>query len=251
MQAPRESDTAALLDRLVSDALPEGRGLDAWRCLLRAHAALMRRLDSDLRDATGLGLGDFDVLAQLALAGGELRMTELAARALSSRSGMTRRVDRLVEQGLIRRDGADADGRGVVVALTDAGVARLKEIVPIHLRGVSELFVARLDDRELAALETALTKVTRPLRLRLRASRGLLFLVTLRGGLAWPTEGISEAVLSTGRPEIRMRRRPVSLLMAHPPATSDNAGRLPQSRGQHQLSGVVQEIPASALKRGW
>lgn len=160
MQAPRESDTAALFDRLVRDALPEGRGVEAWRCLLRAHAALMRRLDSDLRDATGLGLGDFDVLAQLAMAGGELRMTELAARALSSRSGMTRRVDRLVEQGLIRRGGADADGRGVVVALTDAGVARLKEIVPIHLRGVSELFVARLDDRELAALETALTKVT-------------------------------------------------------------------------------------------
>ena len=134
------------------------------------------------------------MLAQLALAGGELRMTELAARALSSRSGMTRRVDRLVEEGLVRRDDADADGRGVVVALTDAGVARLKETVPIHLRGVSELFVARLDDRELAVLESALTKVTPDCDVRLRASRGLLFLVTLRGGLAWPTEGISEAV---------------------------------------------------------
>ena len=87
------------------------------------------------------------MLAQLADAGGELRMTELADRAFSSRSGMTRRIDRLVEEGLVRRAGADADARGVVVALTDAGVARLTETAPVHLRGVAETFVAQLDDR--------------------------------------------------------------------------------------------------------
>jgi DNA-binding MarR family transcriptional regulator len=120
----------------------------------------MRRLETDLAETTGLAFADFDVLAQLARAGGELRMTELAARALISRSGMTRRVARLVDEGLVRRANADADGRGVVVALTDAGVARLAETAPVHLRGVSELFVAQLDDQELAVLESALDKVT-------------------------------------------------------------------------------------------
>jgi DNA-binding MarR family transcriptional regulator len=100
------------------------------------------------------------VLAQLARADGELRMTELAARALISRSGMTRRVARLVDEGLVRRDTADADGRGVVVALSDAGAARLTETAPVHVRGVSELFVAQLDDQELAALKSALDKVS-------------------------------------------------------------------------------------------
>lgn len=118
----------------------------------------MRRLEVDLAQATGLALADFDVLAQLARAGGELRMTDLAARALISRSGMTRRVARLVEEGLVRRANVDADARGVVVALTDAGVARLT--APVHLRGVSELFVAQLDDQELAVLKNALDKVT-------------------------------------------------------------------------------------------
>jgi hypothetical protein len=47
----------------------------------------------------------------------------------------------------------------VVVALTDAGIARLRATVPVHLRGVSRLFVERLDDQELAVLETALRKV--------------------------------------------------------------------------------------------
>jgi DNA-binding MarR family transcriptional regulator len=120
----------------------------------------MRRLDTDLITETGLGLADFDVLGQLASAGGELRMTHLAARVFSSRSGLTRRVARLVDDGLVCRARTDADGRGVVVALTDAGVARLRETAPVHLRGVSELFVARLDDRELAVLQRALEKVT-------------------------------------------------------------------------------------------
>ena len=99
------------------------------------------------------------MLAQLAVAGGQLRMMELAARALISRSGMTRRVARLVDDGLLRRADADADRRGVVVALTDAGVARLTETAPVHARGVSNLFVAQLDDQELALLEGALHKV--------------------------------------------------------------------------------------------
>src|SRR5881296_973772 len=160
MQVRSKPDVKAVFDRLTAKELPGRRGLEAWRSLLRAHATLMRQLDTDLEKKTGLALADFDVLAQLALAGGELRMTDLAARALVSRSGMTRRVARLVEEGLVRRANADADGRAVVVALTDAGVARLTATAPVHLRGVSKLFLAQLDEQELAMLKNALVKVT-------------------------------------------------------------------------------------------
>jgi len=159
MQVSPKSEVTTLLDRLVTEALPDRNGLEAWSSLLQAHATLMRRLEVDLAQETGLALADFDVLAQLANAGGELRMTELAARALISRSGMTRRVARLVDEGLVRRANVDGDARAVVVALTDAGVVRLTETAPVHLRGVSELFVAQLDDQELAALKSALDKV--------------------------------------------------------------------------------------------
>jgi DNA-binding MarR family transcriptional regulator len=159
MQGLSKPEVAGLLDRLVADHLPGLRGLKAWQTLLQAYATLMRQLETDLETETGLALADFDVLAQLAVAGGELRMTELAARALISRSGMTRRVARLVDQGLVRRATADADARGVVVALTDAGVARLTETAPVHARGIADLFVSRLDDQELAVLESALRKV--------------------------------------------------------------------------------------------
>ena len=160
MQIHSELDTNALIERLAATELPDRRGLNAWQAFLRAHATLLRRLEVDLEEQTGLALADFDVLAQLALAGCGLRMTDLAARALISRSGMTRRVGRLVEQGLVQRANTDTDARGVVVSLTEAGIARLIETVPVHARGIAELFVANLDDEELAVLERALAKVT-------------------------------------------------------------------------------------------
>src|SRR5438270_1196096 len=140
MQVDTQHDAPDLLESRMANQLPGGRGLEAWHSLLHAHATLMRQLAIDLERETGLALADFDVLAQLSVAGGELRMTELAARALISRSGMTRRVARVVDEGLVRRDNAGTDGRGVVVALTDAGMTRLTETAPAHVRGVTELF---------------------------------------------------------------------------------------------------------------
>ena len=160
MQVHSNPNLRGLLDGLVANEMPERRGLDAWTALLRAHATLLRQLETDLKTETDLALADFDVLAQLALAGGRLRMAELADKALISRSGMTRRVANLVDRGLVARAGAHADARGVVISLTDAGVERLTETAPVHARGVAKLFVAQLDDDELAGLKAALEKVT-------------------------------------------------------------------------------------------
>ena len=160
MQVSSVPNAAARFDRIVAREVPGGRGLKAWDALLRAHATLLRQLETDLESKTGLALADFDVLAQLAIAGGSLRMTELADRALISRSGMTRRVTRLVHERLVRRAQADADARGVVVQLTKSGLNRLTVAAPVHMRGVSDLFLTKLNDKELGVLESALAKVT-------------------------------------------------------------------------------------------
>src|SRR5256885_9755550 len=77
MQVKSKPNVTALFDRLTANELSGRRGLEAWCSLLRAHATLMRQLETDLEKKTGMALADFDVLAQLALAGGELRMTDL------------------------------------------------------------------------------------------------------------------------------------------------------------------------------
>src|SRR5258708_36610363 len=99
MQVPFEANLAERLKRIVADELPNSRGVGAWAALLRAHASLMRQLGTDLEKQTGLGLGDFDVLGQLAQAGGELRMTGPAARVVSSRAGLPGPVAPLVDYG--------------------------------------------------------------------------------------------------------------------------------------------------------
>src|ERR1700682_2041400 len=100
VQLPAQTNVAPLLDRLVAEAIPDQQGLAAWRALIHAHATLMRQLAKDLVDDIGLTLGDFDVLGQLGQAGGDMRISELAAQAYSSRSGMTRRIHRLVHESL-------------------------------------------------------------------------------------------------------------------------------------------------------
>ena len=64
-----------------------GLALEAWAAPPSGTCHSHAPARADLAEATGLALADFDVLAQLAQAGGELRMAELADRALISRSG--------------------------------------------------------------------------------------------------------------------------------------------------------------------
>jgi DNA-binding MarR family transcriptional regulator len=71
-------------------------------------------------------------------------MAELADRALLSRSGMTRLVDRLEKQGLLARDHCVSDARGCFAVLTEAGEAWLAKARPTHLDGVRERFLRHL-----------------------------------------------------------------------------------------------------------
>lgn len=160
MQVDVDSGRAGVLQRALRDAAPDERGRNAWRAFMRAHASLMRELSVDLTEKVGLSLGDFDVLAQLAFGGGELRVTELANRVFSSRSALTRRLDRMVDEGVVSRSKAEADARGVVIGLTETGEARLLAALPPHLEAVSALFSSRLSDEELEVLERALNRVT-------------------------------------------------------------------------------------------
>lgn len=127
--------------------------LGAWRGFLRVHSALIKELDAELEAKHGIPLSSYEVLIALADAPGrKLRMAELADRALLSRSGMTRLVDRLQKQGLIERERCEMDARGSFASLTDKGSRVLSEARPAHLAGVRERFLRHLDADEQAEL---------------------------------------------------------------------------------------------------
>ena len=139
-------------------------GMLAWRTFLTAHATIIRALEAELEAEQGLALSDFDVLAQLNVAGGTLRMRDLADRVLLSRSGLTRRIDRLEQVGYVERAACETDRRGSYARLTDAGRERLLAAMPVHVRGIADHFIAPLDADELASIGATLAKVVPPER---------------------------------------------------------------------------------------
>lgn len=137
-------------------------GMLAWRMFLTAHATVIRQLEAELEERESLALSDFDVLVQLHLAGGTLRMRDLADSVLLSRSGMTRRVDRLESAGFVERAACETDRRGSMAHLTDAGRERLLRALPVHIQGIADHFIAPLASDDLAAIRTTLAKLVPP-----------------------------------------------------------------------------------------
>jgi DNA-binding MarR family transcriptional regulator len=118
-----------------------------WRLLLAVECRVREKLDEDLRTAHDLTLGDYDVLVQLAEAeGGSLRMSDLADRVLLSRSGLTRRLDGLVREGLVARRTCPEDRRGAFADITTAGRRRLEQAAPTHVEGVRRYVIAPAGD---------------------------------------------------------------------------------------------------------
>jgi len=107
----------------------------------------------------GLGEGEFDAMAALRRAGApyELAPGELARHTMVTTGAATKRIDRLEAAGLVSRHVSDVDGRGRVVALTEAGRRVIDDAFTAHIANEHRL-LEPLSERERADLERLLTK---------------------------------------------------------------------------------------------
>lgn len=134
--------------------------LGPWRSFLHAHARLARRLDEDLRSRHALSLQEYETLLHLAEAQHHrLRMGRLADSLLLSKSGVTRLIDRLVDDGLVERTSCSSDARGAEASLTGTGMARLRAAAPTHLSGIHDHFYAAIDAGDIAVVGRAMASV--------------------------------------------------------------------------------------------
>jgi DNA-binding MarR family transcriptional regulator len=155
--AKREPDH---VDRIAAEWRRERPDLDV------AALALLGRLFrfADLADARlargvephGLQLGWFDLLAALRRAGApyELNPTQLIEATLLSSGGMTKRLDRLVEAGLVERRPDRDDRRGTRVRLTRLGKSTIDKALASHVANEERLLgpLSLADRRELDRL---------------------------------------------------------------------------------------------------
>ena len=133
---------------------------DAWLSLLVAYGRLTRALSNELMDAAGMSLADFDVLAQLARAPERrIRMSELADHVIISKSGLTRRIDRLSASGWVSRIRCASDGRVFWATLTPAGLKAFRAAAPKHLSSVATRFGAAIPAADLPRLQGTLDAI--------------------------------------------------------------------------------------------
>ena len=131
----------------------------SWRAVLRGTRLLEVALDQALRPA-GLQLSEYEIISMLSEAPGHrLRMSELAALVVQSRSRLTHTAKRLEVRGWVSREACLDDKRGVELVLTRTGLAAVTELSRLHVQSVRDNLIDIMTPEEFQAIGDGMTVV--------------------------------------------------------------------------------------------
>jgi DNA-binding MarR family transcriptional regulator len=134
----------------------------AWRSFLVSHSWVTKEIDSRLKASQRITLDVYELLYTLELAGDRrLRMSELAEMILFSRSGLTRMVDRLEEQGYVRREPSPDDRRGWYAVITEDGLAVRSRCCDVVQTTLKEFWESALTDDEALQMIDMMSRVAK------------------------------------------------------------------------------------------
>lgn len=157
---------AATINSLTTQPIPKAKRrlseaeIRAWEAFLLAHAAATRALEREAGTRLGLPLGEHHLLVQLARAPEMgVRPTDLAKRSLLTKSGLTRAIDRLVDDGLVERRVCPSDGRSYYVALTRRGRRVVMRAAPGHVRSIAAHFADLLSPSERETVTSVMERI--------------------------------------------------------------------------------------------
>jgi DNA-binding MarR family transcriptional regulator len=175
MTAADRDASAEASDNSPDDSPDEGADdIEAWRAMLLAHAGAVRAIEKDVQ-RVGIPLTWYDVLLELnAAEGRQLRMQDLSDRVVLSRTRVSRLVDEMAAQGLVRKRPDADDRRSTWAVITPEGRTALRETAPTYIDGIREHFNRYLTESELRAVARALGKVAAahaPARMSIRSGR--------------------------------------------------------------------------------
>lgn len=132
--------------------------IGVWRGLQALIGEIERDIDEELRAEWDISIGWFDVLASLQRLGGKARPLDISADLRLPASSVSRRLDRLQEEGWIARHRLidDDDRRAVEVELTKSGRRLWREMSITYRRALQALFAVHLDAFDIADLQRVL-----------------------------------------------------------------------------------------------
>lgn len=133
---------------------------EAWRAVMTAFTRVNGVLAEEMEAESDVSLDWYSILLMLSqVEGGSMRPSDLADHLGLSRSGTTRLIDRLENDGIVERRSCGTDRRGTFVGLTPKGEEQFREAGRIHLRGINEHVGSHLSSDEMADLRRILTKL--------------------------------------------------------------------------------------------
>jgi DNA-binding MarR family transcriptional regulator len=134
----------------------------AWVRLARGYTRILAMVEDELKARNLPELAWYDVLIELKRAHPEkLRPKDLQARLLLPQHGMSRLLDRMDAEKLVRREPCAEDRRGQLVSITTAGQEMVRRMWPVYRNGLRQALGQKLSERELDQVATILQKVER------------------------------------------------------------------------------------------
>jgi DNA-binding MarR family transcriptional regulator len=137
--------------------------VDAFAQLMTAHRSLTRELNASLVAQHGLALNDYGCMLLLHRAGEEgMRRIDLAHELQLSPSGITRLLDRLMDQGFVGRGACKEDARESYAVLTEEGREKLRAAASDHMGDIEQRLSAVLDEDEIRTVHELLSRFGEP-----------------------------------------------------------------------------------------
>lgn len=138
--------------------------MKAWRRYILASRRLLDVLDADL-DGHDLSMPDYEILVQLSDAPDRrMRMSDLAASALLSRSRLSHRMKVMEKAGWVKREACPADKRGYFAVMTPKGWKAIVAAAPDHVESVRGHFIDHLSKADQIAVADIFERIENSLR---------------------------------------------------------------------------------------
>lgn len=128
---------------------PSDAAILAWARLMKAQQLMLADVEKDLKREKLPPLVWYDVLLEVERAGeAGLRPFELERAMLLAQYNLSRLLARMEEAGCVERRHCQDDGRGQMIAATDAGKAMRRKMWPVYARAIERAVGRRLTDRQ-------------------------------------------------------------------------------------------------------
>ena len=148
--------------RAAIDACPEtcsDAAERAWVQLIRAHRKALCSVERALRSADLPPLEWYDVLIELERAG-QLRPRDLQDRLLLAQYNLSRLLDRMESEGLVRRERCSDDARCQWVSATETGIELRSRMWPVYSQAIRDSVESRLSRAQARQLGDLLQRLS-------------------------------------------------------------------------------------------